>query len=212
MKNIPINKWWMSRITQPHVEPPPIPLIKEKHDGKSDKYFVKLKLCRDLTSPTSDIYELKISLFENRKPEEFFLFVSNFNMTLEASSTMDVGTDFWCPRNLFRREALRQFDLFSADVKSTETLNVDYIIRGLAQYFPPVNLLSKQKRAMRRGIKKPCSLTVRCYYCSWFQVKLTFTWNPHTPCINGNVNTVTYPRLDSGCQFSGHKYVEVYIK
>ena len=31
------------------------------------------------------------------------------------------------------------------------------------QYFPPVNSLSKQKRTMRRGMKKTCILTVRRY-------------------------------------------------
>ena len=44
---------------------------------------------------------------------------------------------------IFHEEALCQFDLLYADVEGTETLNVDYIIRGLAQYFTPVNQLSK---------------------------------------------------------------------
>ena len=48
-------------------------------------------------------------------------------------------------------------------MESTGNLNVDYIIRGLAQYFYPVNSLSKKKRAIRRGMKKTCSLTVRNY-------------------------------------------------
>ena len=58
-------------MTQPHLDPPLIPLIKEKHDGKSDKYFVKLKLRRDPTSPTSDLCEFKMSLFDNVDLEEF---------------------------------------------------------------------------------------------------------------------------------------------
>ena len=37
---------------------------------------------------------------------------------------------------LFRGEALRQFDLLSADVKNIETfLDVDYLLKGLAWYF-----------------------------------------------------------------------------
>ena len=48
---------------------------------------------------------------------------------------------------------LRRFDLLSADIESTQTLNVDDIIKGLAQYFSPVNLLPQQKRAMCRGMK-----------------------------------------------------------
>ena len=56
---------------------------------------------------------------------------------------------------------LHQFDSLSADVESTETLDVDYIIMGLAHYITPVDSLSKQKRAMRHGMKKVRSLTVR---------------------------------------------------
>ena len=54
-------------MTQPHVEPQPIPLIKENHDGKSDKYFVKLNLHIYPTLPTLDPYEFNIC-FENGKP------------------------------------------------------------------------------------------------------------------------------------------------
>ena len=92
-----------------------------------------------------------------------FFFVRNFNMTLAASGTLEGDTKFQCLCTLVRRKALRQFYSLSPDVESTETLNVDYIIRGLAQYFPPVNSISKQKRTMRRGIQKPLSPTGRNY-------------------------------------------------
>ena len=73
-------------------------------------------------------------------------------MTLAAAGTLEAGAEYQYLHTIVCREALRQFDLLSADVEITKTLNVDYIIRGLAQYFSPVNSLSKQKRAMRRGI------------------------------------------------------------
>ena len=49
-------------VVQVNVEPPPIPLVKGKYNGKSDKYFVKLELCRDLMSEKSYPYELKTAL------------------------------------------------------------------------------------------------------------------------------------------------------
>ena len=58
---------------------------------------------------------------------------------------------------------MRQFDSLSTDVEGTETLHVDYIIRGLAQYYPPVNFLEKQKQAILCGMKKLRSLPVRRY-------------------------------------------------
>ena len=123
-------------MTQPHVDPPPIPLIKESHDGKSDNGFVKLKLLRYPTFPMSDLYEFKISFFDNGEPEEFLLFVRNFNMNLAESGTLEAGAKYQYLCTNFCGEYLRQFDSFSADVESAETLNVDYIIRGLAQYPP----------------------------------------------------------------------------
>ena len=71
MKNVSHKKIWISGMTQVHVDPPLIPLIKGKYDSKSDKDFVKLKLHRDPTSSTSDFHGFNISLFDNGKPEEF---------------------------------------------------------------------------------------------------------------------------------------------
>ena len=84
-----------------------------------------------------------MSLFDNGELENFLLFVRNFNMTLAASWTLEEGAKYQYLCNIVRVEALRQFDSLSADVEGTETLNVDEIIKGLAQYFLPVNLLSK---------------------------------------------------------------------
>ena len=94
-----------------------------------------------------------MSLFDNVKPEEFLLFVCNFNMTLTVSGTLEAGAKYQYPCTLFRREALCQFESLTYDVEITETLNVDYITRVLAQYFSPANLLSNQNRAMRCGMK-----------------------------------------------------------
>ena len=71
-----------------HVEPPPNPLIKMKHNDKPYKDFVNVKLRRDSTSEKLDLYEFKISLFDDGDPEYFLLFVRNLNMTLAVSGTL----------------------------------------------------------------------------------------------------------------------------
>ena len=58
------NKWNME-IAQVNMEPPTIPLIKSKNDENSEKYCVKIKLRRYPTSQNSDLYELKMALFDN---------------------------------------------------------------------------------------------------------------------------------------------------
>ena len=77
-------------MTNPaHVKPPPIPLIKQTCNSKSDKYIVKIKLRRCLTSSTPDLYEFKRSLFDHGGPGEFLLFIRNFNMTIEATGKLE---------------------------------------------------------------------------------------------------------------------------
>ena len=92
MENVSSNKGWMNGVTHPHIETPTIPLMKETHNSKSNKYFIKLKLRRYPTSSTLDLYEFKISLFENVKPE--VLFVCNLNMTLTAPRTLEAGAKY----------------------------------------------------------------------------------------------------------------------
>ena len=83
MNNISHKKGCSSGINTAHVEPPPIPIIKETCNVKSDKYSIKLKLCRCPMYSTSDLYAFNMSLFDHGDLEEFLLFVCSFNMTLE---------------------------------------------------------------------------------------------------------------------------------
>ena len=52
-----------------HGEPPPIPLVEGKFYSNSDKNIVKMKAHRNPTSITSGLYDFRMSLFENGKPE-----------------------------------------------------------------------------------------------------------------------------------------------
>ena len=118
-------------MNHPHVEPQLIPLIIETHDGKSDKDFSKLRLCRDPSSSTTDLYEFKMSLFDNGETEKFLLFVCNFNMTLAASGTLEAGAKVKYLITIVRGEAFLQFDLLSDDVGSIhlEKYPVDFQLK-----------------------------------------------------------------------------------
>ena len=107
-----------------------------------------------------NLYEFKMSLFNHGKPEEFLFLIQNLNTNIEATGTLDTDAKIQYLCTLVRGEAFCQFDFFPNDVENIETLNVDYSIKGLALYLPPVNSLSKQKRVMHCGIH---SLKVRRY-------------------------------------------------
>ena len=91
MENISHKNKWNIGTVQVHVYPPPIPLIKNRKDEKSDRDSVKIKFNGDPTSEKFYIYEFKMNSFDNDNPEELLLFIHNFNMTLEESETIKSG-------------------------------------------------------------------------------------------------------------------------
>ena len=58
-------------------------------------------------------------------------------MTLEATGMLDIYARIQYLCMLVHGKTLRQFDLFSTEIENTETINVDYYIKGLAFYPPP---------------------------------------------------------------------------
>ena len=84
-------------------------------------------------------------------------------MNLVVSGILEEGAKVQYLRELVHREALFQLNSFSADVEISSPLTVEIIINWLELYFPPVNSLSKQKRTMRCGMRKPSGLKVRRY-------------------------------------------------
>ena len=115
MKNVLHNKGCNSGTNPAHVEPPPIPVIKETYNSKSDEDLIRLKLHRDNMSSTSDLYEFSISLFEHGKTEEFLLFIRNCNMNLATTGTLETDAEIQYLCMLFCGQALRHFDLLSDD-------------------------------------------------------------------------------------------------
>ena len=60
---------------------------------RNRKKCVKIKLRRDPKSENSDLYKLKMALFDNGDSEEFLLFIRDFNMNIEASGTLMARTN-----------------------------------------------------------------------------------------------------------------------
>ena len=118
MKNCSHKKNWNLVTVQVHMGPPPFPLIKSKNNDKLNEDCVKINLSRDMTSQKSDLYEFKMALFDNSEPEEFLLFISNFNMNLDASGTLVDVEKLQYLSMLVHVEALHQFDTLSAKVGS----------------------------------------------------------------------------------------------
>ena len=72
---------------------------------------------------------------------KIFLFAHNFKITLEASGTLQDSAKIQYLRTLVHGEALRQFDMISADFESITPLTLETIF-GIRYVLFPVNALS----------------------------------------------------------------------
>ena len=84
-------------------------------------------------------------------------------MTLVASCMFNTGANIQYLHMLVRGEALRQFDMLSAEVRSATSENLTFIILGFCAYFFPVNAVLKKKPTIHHGMRKPRVLKSRQY-------------------------------------------------
>ena len=68
-----------------------------------------------------------MDLFDNGNPDEFLLFIHNFNTTLEEPGTLKASANIQYLHTLVRGEVLHWFDNFSDEVGSTTPENLTYI-------------------------------------------------------------------------------------
>ena len=109
---------------------------------------------QDPSSATSKTYELKFPMFKNGKPEEFLQMMKYFNTATDGTGTTPTKRKTQFLLTMLRGEALREFDVLSSQVGSTTNGHIKFIKEFLLGYFPPINILNNQKRAMRRAIQK----------------------------------------------------------
>ena len=82
-----------------------------------------------------DIYGFKLALFDNGDPEEFLLFVRNFQITLEASVLLTSSANIKSICMLLYVEALHQLGTLSVELVCTTMTHVNRIILVLGTYF-----------------------------------------------------------------------------
>ena len=85
-------------------------------------------MCRYPTAEKWDLYEFKMALFDNNKPEQFLLFIRNFPMILQVSEKIASGANICYLPTLARGEALCQLDMLSVEVISTITEHLNLIL------------------------------------------------------------------------------------
>ena len=139
------------------------------------------------------------------------LFVQNFKIMLSSSGTLAANANMQYLSILLCGEVLFQFDNLFAQVVIMTIAHLNRVILNLCTYFPPVNLLSKQKRMMRRGMRKKHELKVKRYTDFITDINEYLADFPGTKIVENigetKLNKILLKRMPNGRSKNAHEHV-----
>ena len=163
---------WLSADIQAGVEPPPIPLIKLELDDERTIYIIKVKMRRNISLAASKTYNINMNTLDDGQPEEFLSLLKNFNNATDGTGATNSSGRINYLHMMLRGHSLKVFDELHSKYGSSTNNHLKLIQEGLIEYFFPISLLLKQKRAMRCVMLKPRRMTFKS-----FAARLTETNN-----------------------------------
>ena len=138
-----ISPVWLIAEVQAWIKPPPITLVKREPDEFNNYDIINIKMRRNPSDASSEMYELKIVTFDHKQPEELLQLVKNFKREVDETGTTTESEKINYLLTLLRGEA----GLMKYPVRTLEqTLPIWSSSRGFTQLFFSIKSLSKQKR------------------------------------------------------------------
>ena len=106
--------------------------------------------------------------------------MKDFKTGIDGTGTTSAPGKNQFLRIMLRGESLREFDVIASQIGSTANGHLKQIKEILLSYFLSLNALNKQKRAMRRAMRKPQHLQFKI-----FAARLT-ELNNYLPLLPGS--------------------------
>ena len=89
--------------------------------------------------------------------------MKDFKTATDGTGTTSATGKIQFLYTMLRGEALREFDVLEIQVGSTTNGHLKSIKESLIGYFFPINGINKQKRAMRRAMRKPQDILFKIF-------------------------------------------------
>ena len=147
--------------TSRNRQPPPIPLMVPEETKKEKGEFLKLDLRSDPTNEDSETYSFSIKFFNFGTAEEWLKWTRDFNKIVRGQGLTTGVARFAMARNILLGEALRVFES-KASTQATESVaNFTECLNAVTAHHLPQKALIRQKRYLRRDVKKPREMNIR---------------------------------------------------
>ena len=115
------------------------------------------------SSTASETFNVNMNTFDDGQPEEFLSLLRNFKIAIDGTGTTTPSgrINYLCM--MLCGQALRDFNKLKYQCGGATNNHLKLIQEVLHEYFFPINALYKKKRLMRRTLRKPQSMTLKCF-------------------------------------------------
>ena len=191
---------------------PPVPLKYEEEDVPAKNEFVKVAILSNPADPDSEKNYINFRYFKQGTPEQWLKAQEDLEKIFEGQNVTTPSGKFRLVRGQsLKGDALRMFELKArsiVDADGNVLVTEDAFqasMMAVTEHVFPRNALARQKRWMRRYMKKPISLTVRQYTARVMEIVSKFHRYPgYKPAHEVPEDEVT-DMIVSGCPHSWEK-------
>ena len=144
-------------------DPPPIPLERPEKKVLKKSEYITLKLRSNPTEKESQTYDLTLPYYNSATPEEWLEFRLNLDKAIIGQNITKPSDMFSMARRVLQGDALASFQEAAADRGEDKVEKFTACMNDVTSHVFPQRALQKQKRCMRRSMRKPSHMTVREY-------------------------------------------------
>lgn len=142
-----------------------VPFAKEPPRYVSKEYRLSFKLLTTPSDPDSITYEVKTYAFDDGLPEEWLEHVKTYRKLIAGQSITTGAPAFAMLKRLLKGKALADFErIYSEEAYTNSMDNVDEMLDKLTKEIFPQRSLQKQRRALRRYVRKPEGMRTSAFY------------------------------------------------
>lgn len=142
-------------------EPPPVPFEVPATPDHPKERYVSFHLLSNPSNAESKDYKFPVLIFKDGTPQELLDWQVDFEKVCRGQNITDGADKHAIARRLLSGEALRKFNTVVQTRGEETSANLELSLRDLFTHFFPQRALAKQKRYMRRYLRKPRGTKMR---------------------------------------------------
>lgn len=142
--------------------PPPVPLVVPESTPLKKGESMKIVLKSNPKDKESKEYSITVPYFKQGTPQEWIYFCKAFQHIIDGQSLESGPSKFQMARVLLQGDALRVFNVATAKAENEETNETfKTCVKAVTKHVFPDGALKRQKRYMRRYMRKPRFMKAR---------------------------------------------------